>query len=224
MTEKDIERIVSLTLQRLRPPTLLLISEAQEYREIIHSRLSSCDCLFRLAFEKGEEETMWYSLGNVYEGEGWLHALSSVPHRAMVIPFMSYSLAADVINGLMHRSFAKAIHQALSCGLPVFALHYYCDPDSEINRLKGNGAHPGYVKHVQATLMALKQMGVTLCSLDELISNLLGSECPNALMPARRYITINDIINNKVKVDVPGLLLTDAASDYLKNQKTSNVN
>jgi len=219
MTEKDIERIVALTLQRLRPPTLLLISEAQEYQKIIHARLEACHCVYRLAFEGGAEEALWHSLGNVHEDEGWLRTLSSVPYRAMVIPFLSYALAADVVNGVMHRSFAKAIHQALSCGLPVFALPYYCDPDSEINRLKGNSAHPGYVKHVQATLLTLKNMGVTLCSLDELIANLMGSEISDARASVRRYITVNDIINKRVKTDIPGALLTDAASDYLKNQK-----
>lgn len=219
MTERDIERLVALTLQRLCRPTLLLISEAQEYREIIYSRLASCDCAYRLAFEGDEEEASRRSLGAGFHNEAWVDNLSPISYSAMVIPFLSYSLAADVVNGVIRRPFAKAIHQALSSGLPVLALHYYCDPESEINRIKGKNPHLGYIEHVQATLMTLRRMGVTLCSLDALIAKLNGSETSDAAAVTRRYITLNDIINKKVKVDGSGLLLTDAASDYLKKKK-----
>ena len=220
MTESDIERVVALTLQRLHPPTLLLIAEPQDYQQTIHLRLGSCDCDFRIALDKTADEEQWKSLGQIMTTNDVLRSLCMDAYHAVVIPFMPYSLAADIVNGAMHSLFVQMIHQALCRDLPVLALRYYCDPLSELNQLKGAVKNQNYIQFMQAKLATLKSIGVTLCTLDELIEKLSGNsnEMPVAKV-ARRYVTLSDLTQDPTISAMDGALLTDAASDYIRQKK-----
>jgi hypothetical protein len=55
---------------------------------------------------------------------------------ALLLPFLDYPLAADLVNGTCN-PVARRVHDALLSGLPVLALRYHCDPASELNQLRG---------------------------------------------------------------------------------------
>ena len=59
------------------------------------------------------------------------------PYRALVLPFLDYPLAMDLLSGSLQSPVARRLHDALLSGLPVLALRYHCDPASELNQLLG---------------------------------------------------------------------------------------
>lgn len=222
MTDEQIECLVERIIQRLKPPVLVMVTAATGYRHAIRQRLAGCGESLHLALDSGiEDGEQWQALGKTLPAADWQNALPSAPYKALLLPFLDYPLAADLVNGSLHSPLARRVHDALLSGLPVLALRYYCDPGSELNQLLGAQPDTAYAGHMQATLARLADCGVTLCTMNELLER-LASGCeaaPVLTSTTRRYLTVTDVVNNPALACAPEAQLTDAAIDFLKNRK-----
>ncbi len=223
MTDEQMEYLVERIIQRLRAPVLVMVGPAAGYRQAIRSRLAGCGQRLQLALDESvTDAALWQAVGETLPSNAWQEALPSTAWRAVVVPFLDYPLAADLVNGTLQNPQARRLHAALLTGMPVLALRYHCDPASELNQLRGADSTTPYAGHMQSTLTRLTACGVTLCTMNELLAKLAaGTEAP-AQAPtagARRYLTVTDIVNNPALACAPAAQLTDAAIDFLKNRK-----
>lgn len=221
MTDEQIEGLVARVLQRLRPPVLVMVTAADGYRAAIRQRLASCGYPLRLALEDGlADAAAWREVGEIIPSSAWQDALPSAPWRAVLLPFLDYPLASDLLNGTRSSPLARCAHEALLKGIPVLALRYHCDPLSELNQLRGAQADSAYTGHLLATLARLESCGVFLGTMNELLATLDAPTAPAAASgEPRRYLTVTDVVNNPALAADPHAQLTDAAIDYLKNRK-----
>ena len=221
MTDEQIEGLVARVLQRLRPPVLVMVTAADGYRAAIRQRLAGSGYPLRFALEDGlADAAAWREVGEIIPSSAWQDALPSAPWRAVLLPFLDYPLASDLLNGTLSSPFARCAHEALLAGIPVLALRYHCDPLSELNQLRGAQADSAYAGHLQATLARLESCGVFLGTMNELLATLDAPTAPAAASgEPRRYLTVTDVVNNPALAAAPHAQLTDAAIDYLKNRK-----
>ncbi|WP_370611309.1 hypothetical protein [Klebsiella aerogenes] len=221
MTDEQIEGLVARVLQRLRPPVLVMVTAADGYRAAIRQRLAGSGYPLRLALEDGlADAAAWREVGEIIPSSAWQDALPSAPWRAVLLPFLDYPLASDLLNGTLISPLARCAHEALLAGIPVLALRYHCDPLSELNQLRGAQADSAYAGHLQATLARLESCGVFLGTMNELLATLDAPTAPAAASgEPRRYLTVTDVVNNPALAAAPHAQLTDAAIDYLKNRK-----
>ncbi|HCD5423242.1 TPA: hypothetical protein ACNVBB_003896 [Klebsiella aerogenes] len=221
MTDEQIEGLVARVLQRLRPPVLVMVTAADGYRAAIRQRLAESGYPLRLALEDGlADAAAWREVGEIIPSSAWQDALPSAPWRAVLLPFLDYPLASDLLNGTLSSPLARCAHEALLAGIPVLALRYHCDPLSELNQLRGAQADSAYAGHLQATLARLESCGVFLGTMNELLATLDAPTAPAAASgEPRRYLTVTDVVNNPALAAAPHAQLTDAAIDYLKNRK-----
>ncbi|HBT3241302.1 TPA: hypothetical protein MBF77_004010 [Klebsiella aerogenes] len=221
MTDEQIEGLVARVLQRLRPPVLVMVTAADGYRAAIRQRLAGSGYPLRLALEDGlADAAAWREVGEIIPSSAWQDALPSAPWRAVLLPFLDYPLASDLLNGTLSSPLARCAHEALLAGIPVLALRYHCDPLSELNQLRGAQADSAYTGHLQATLARLESCGVFLGTMNELLATLDAPTAPAAASgEPRRYLTVTDVVNNPALAAAPHAQLTDAAIDYLKNRK-----
>ena len=225
MTDEQIERLVERMLQRLQPPLLVMGTATKGYREAIRSRLAGCGHRLHLALEEGIEDAMqWKPLGDAVASSVWQQTLPQTPYRALVLPFLDYPLAMDLLSGTLRSPVAQRVHDALLTGLPVFALRYHCDPASELNQLLGAQPNSAYAGHMHAALTRLSEIGVTLCNINELLETLAsGDEAApvpaSTTSTARRYLTVSDVEMNPLLASAPEAQLTDAAIDFLKSNR-----
>lgn len=221
MTDEQIEGLVARILQRLRPPVLVMVTAADGYRAAIRQRLAESGYPLRLALEDGlADAAAWREVGEIIPSSAWQDALPSAPWRAVLLPFLDYPLASDLLNGTLSSPLARCAHEALLAGIPVLALRYHCDPLSELNQLRGAQADSAYAGHLQATLARLESCGVFLGTMNELLATLDAPTAPAAASgEPRRYLTVTDVVNNPALAAAPHAQLTDAAIDYLKNRK-----
>lgn len=221
MTDEQIEALITRIIRRLQPPVLVLVAAAVGYRRIIRHRLAGCGQNLHLAIDEGVSDAeKWREIGEALPAAAWRQALPSLPYRALLVPFLDYSLAAELAQGTLRSPVAMRIHDALLAGMPVLALRYHCDPASELNQLRGAAVHASYAGQIQARLARLTECGVTLCTMNELLERLTAdSEVAAPVGGARRYLTVTDVVDNPALASAPGRQLTDAASDFLKNRK-----
>ncbi len=221
MTDEQIEGLVARVLQRLLPPVLVMVTAADGYRAAIRQRLAGSGYPLRLALEDGlADAAAWREVGEIIPSSAWQDALPSAPWRAVLLPFLDYPLASDLLNGTLSSPLARCAHEALLAGIPVLALRYHCDPLSELNQLRGAQADSAYAGHLQATLARLESCGVFLGTMNELLATLDAPTAPAAASgEPRRYLTVTDVVNNPALAAAPHAQLTDAAIDYLKNRK-----
>lgn len=222
MTEQQLDRLVSQIIQRLQPPVLVMVTPAQGYRHAIRQRLAGCGQTLHLALDGAiEDAEQWQALGETLPVAQWHNALPAAPYKALLLPFLDYPLAADLLNGSLQSPVARRLHDALLAGIPVLALRYHCDPHSELNQLRGVQTDSAYAAHVKTTLARLESCGVVLCTMNSLLEKLTsGVQRPTATPgDARRYLTVTDIVNNPALAEAPDAVLTDAAVDFLKAQK-----
>lgn len=225
MTDEQIERLVERMLQRLQPPLLVMVTATKGYREAIRSRLAGCGHRLHLALEEGIEDAMqWKPLGDAVASSVWQQTLPQTPYRALVLPFLDYPLAMDLLSGTLRSPVAQRVHDALLTGLPVFALRYHCDPASELNQLLGAQPNSAYAGHMHAALTRLSEIGVTLCNINELLETLASGDdaAPvpaSTTSTARRYLTVSDVERNPLLASAPEAQLTDAAIDFLKSNR-----
>lgn len=222
MTNQQMEALVERIVQRLRPPVLVMVTAAAGYRHAIRQRLAGCGESLHLALDSGiDDGEQWQSIGKTLPAADWQYGLPSAAYKALLLPFLDYPLAADLVNGSLHSPLARRVHDALLSGLPVLALRYHCDPASELNQLRGAQPDTAYAGHMQATLSRLAECGVTLCTMNELLEK-LASGREATVAPAsgpRRYLTVTDVVNNPALAGAPQAQLTDAAIDFIKSRK-----
>lgn len=221
MTDAQTERLVTLILARLQPPVLVMVTPALGYRHVIRQRLAGCGERLHLALESDiADGEQWRELGEKLPD--WQRALPQTRYKALLLPFLDYPLAAELVSGTLQSPVARRLHDALLAGIPVLALRYHCDPRSELNQLRGCSDNSRYAAHVEATLSRLTAIGVTLCTLNEMLEKLAsGTDRPTADATTRRYLTVTDIVNNPSLAGAPNVVLTDAAVDFIKaKQKT----
>ena len=222
MTDQQMEDLVERIIQRLRPPVLVMVTAAAGYRHAIRQRLAGCGESLHLALDSGiDDGEQWRAIGKTLPAADWQQELPSVSYNALLLPFLDYPLAADLVKGSLHGPVARRVHDALLSGLPVLALRYHCDPASELNQLRGAQPDSAYAGHMQATLARLAECGIALCTMNELLEKLAsgrGATAPSASGP-RRYLTVTDVVNNPALACAPEAQLTDAAIDFLKNRK-----
>lgn len=222
MTDEQIECLVERIIQRLRPPVLVMVTAAAGYRHAIRQRLAGCGESLHLALDGGiEDGEQWQAIGKTLYAADWQNALPSAPYKALLLPFLDYPLAADLVNDSLHSPLTRRVHDALISGLPVLALRYHCDPTSELNQLLGAQPNAAYAGHIQSTLARLAECGVTLCTMNELLARLASASevTTPPVSAARRYLTVTDVVNNPALASAPEAQLTDAAIDFLKNRK-----
>ena len=222
MTDQQMEDLVERIIQRLRPPVLVMVTAAAGYRHAIRQRLAGCGESLHLALDSGiGDGEQWRAIGKTLAAADWQQELPSASYKALLLPFLDYPLAADLLKGSLHSPVARRVHDALLSGLPVLALRYHCDPGSELNQLRGAQPDSAYAGHMQATLARLAECGIALCTMNELLEKLAsgrGATAPSASGP-RRYLTVTDVVNNPALACAPEAQLTDAAIDFLKNRK-----
>ncbi|MGZ0751775.1 hypothetical protein [Kluyvera sichuanensis] len=219
MSEQQIDRLVAQILQRLQPPVLVMVTAADGYRQAIRQRLAGCGQRLVLAMDETLEDTAaWHQLGEVLP----LSGEPPMGYKALLLPFLDYPQAADLVNGTLQSPVARRLHEALLAGIPVLALRYHCCPHSELNQLRGAVIDSAYTAHIDATLARLAACGVTLCTMNELLEKLttgVTAPAPAPLAATRRYLTVTDIVNNPSLAARPDVVLTDAAVDYVKTKK-----
>ena len=219
MSEQQIDRLVAQILQRLQPPVLVMVTAADGYRQAIRQRLAGCGQRLVLAMDETlEDAAAWHQLGEILP----LSGEPPMGYKALLLPFLDYPQAADLVNGTLHSPVARRLHEALLAGIPVLALRYHCCPHSELNQLRGAVIDSAYTAHIDATLARLAACGVTLCTMNELLEKLttgVTAPAPAPLAATRRYLTVTDIVNNPSLAARPDVVLTDAAVDYVKTKK-----
>ncbi|WP_438437726.1 hypothetical protein [Kluyvera sichuanensis] len=219
MSEQQIDRLVAQILQRLQPPVLAMVTAADGYRQAIRQRLAGCGQRLVLAMDETlEDAAAWHQLGEVLP----LSGEPPMGYKALLLPFLDYPQAADLVNGTLQSPVARRLHEALLAGIPVLALRYHCCPHSELNQLRGAVIDSAYTAHIDATLARLAACGVTLCTMNELLEKLttgVTAPAPAPLAATRRYLTVTDIVNNPSLAARPDVVLTDAAVDYVKTKK-----
>ncbi|MFU0919564.1 hypothetical protein [Kluyvera sichuanensis] len=219
MSEQQIDRLVAQILQRLQPPVLVMVTAADGYRQAIRQRLAGCGQRLVLAMDETlEDAAAWHQLGEVLP----LSGEPPMGYKALLLPFLDYPQAADLVNGTLQSPVARRLHEALLAGIPVLALRYHCCPHSELNQLRGAVIDSAYTAHIDATLARLATCGVTLCTMNELLEKLttgVTAPAPTPLAATRRYLTVTDIVNNPSLAGRPDVVLTDAAVDYVKTKK-----
>ncbi|WP_265669477.1 hypothetical protein [Klebsiella grimontii] len=222
MTDQQMEDLVERIIQRLRPPVLVMVTAAAGYRHAIRQRLAGCGESLHLALDSGiDDGEQWRAIGKTLPAADWQQGLPSASYKALLLPFLDYPLAADLVKGSLHSPVARRVHDALLGGLPVLALRYHCDPASELNQLRGAQPDTAYAGHMQATLARLAECGIALCTMNELLEKLASGREATAASAnnPRRYLTVTDVVNNPALACAPEAQLTDAAIDFLKNRK-----
>lgn len=109
MTDEQIEGLVTRILQRLRPPVLVMVTAADGYRAAIRQRLAGCGYPLRLALEEGlADATAWREVGEIIPSSTWQDLLPSAPWRAVLLPFLDYPQASDLLNGTLRNPVSAA--------------------------------------------------------------------------------------------------------------------
>lgn len=222
MQREIIDRLVNEVLSRMRPPALVLLTAADGYRDIIRTRLQRCQTftpviLFSDNAREFHTEADWGQLGPITSLTeiSQTGALDNI--ERVLIPFLDFSTAAEVANGLLQSEAARFIHLARMSGRQIMALDYNCNPASELNQLKGlnrAGENTPLADH----LPKLVTQGIELCTLDQMLSAKPTISEREVVAPAQAYITLSELkrLNGH---SPPGAKLTDLALEYSRGKK-----
>ena len=108
MTDEQMEYLVERIIQRLRPPVLVMVGPAAGYRQAIRSRLAGCGQRLQLALDESvTDAALWQAVGETLPSNALQEALPSTAWRAVVVPFLDYPLAADLVNGTLQNPQAR---------------------------------------------------------------------------------------------------------------------
>ena len=100
MTDQQMEDLVERIIQRLRPPVLVMVTAAAGYRHAIRQRLAGCGESLHLALDSGiGDGEQWRAIGKTLAAADWQQELPSASYKALLLPFLDYPLAADLVKG-----------------------------------------------------------------------------------------------------------------------------
>lgn len=221
MQREIIDKLVNEVLSRMRPRALVLLTAAAGYKEIIQARLKQCKTFSPviLVADNAHEfhpEEEWSQIGlfTTLPEITQIGALDNI--ERVLIPFLDFSTAAELAEGLLQTDSAKLIHQALMSGKPIMALDYNCNPSSELNQLKGLGNGRENILLTNRVPM-LATRGIQICTLDQMLSVVPATTAvtEDTVPP---YITLSDLKRRNGQAP-PGAKLTDLALEYSRRKK-----
>jgi len=227
MHEDLVEKLVNEILYRLKKKVLILLTAADGYQDIIFSRLQCCqDTAFTMIIadtaRKYHDENSWNQLGPIIHTS----AITQPGHLdffdAIYIPFLDFITFSEVANGLFHSEAAIIIHHALMSNKPIICLSYNCNPDSELNQIKGLSRGTPE-NHFTDAERKLTKKGMLFSSLDQMIDkkSTLEELTPSNLSNASPYITLSEVVNHNR--DYSGeRRLTDLAREYLREKNATH--
>lgn len=80
--------------------------------------------------------------------------------RHYLFPILTKA-GGEIINGLMISEEGTLIHSALAKNIPIIALPYFCQPNSEINQILGLNQNEHYNLVLKQNIERLISMGIT---------------------------------------------------------------
>lgn len=229
MDNQLIERIVAEIEKRMKKSVLLALTPALGYQDEICQRLKTFSnirfSLFVTASIKDcHDLENWRHLGEMYRADVF-NINHLAPYQALFVPFFDKKLVGEIVNGLFISEEGQLIHAALAQNIPVIALSYFCQPESEINEILGLNKNKEYNLLIQENITRLKSMGVIFCSMSEVEVNLIDNKKDSKIKPEiknennNRYITLNEVMNKPGEYRLSKDKLTDSAIEYLKSLK-----
>ncbi|MGL4861217.1 MAG: hypothetical protein ACRC5A_16085 [Enterobacteriaceae bacterium] len=245
MTQEHIDAIAAEVLRRLKKRVLILLTNARGYRTEIYARLrvqQSAAFSFLLAQDATEAHCpqRWGKLGPV---------LTYAPERltelgnfdALLLPFLDFSTLSKIANGVIDNEITEITSQALLRGIRVLAFDYNCNPASELNAILGCDQNSEYSRLFQQHIKTASGLGMQFISVNELVGTLTGAQekrpavqispGPRAVVTSspvassavpettNRYITLQDLMEQRVTHLTPEMKLTALAQEYLKENR-----
>ncbi|QAV22755.1 hypothetical protein [Proteus hauseri] len=233
MDNQLIERIVAEIEKRMKKSVLLALTPAPGYRDEICQRIGTFSVIRFSLFVTAQAQTChdlskWCHLGDIYKADEFdINQLSS--YGALFIPYFDKKLVGEIVNGLFISEEGKLIHSALAQNIPVIALPYFCQPESELNEILGLNKNKEYNLLIQENINRLKLLGVCFYSINEVETYLVNNDVnlnkklehyPEIKKENNnRYITLNEVMNKPGEYCLSQDKLTDSAIEYLKSLK-----
>ena len=233
MDNQLIERIIAEIEKRMKKSVLLALTPAPGYQDEICQRIGTFSTVhFSLFVTQSAKEShdlaKWRHLGDMHSAHEFnLNLLAA--YQALFIPFLDKKLVGEIVNGLFISEEGQLIHAALAQNIPVIALPYFCQPESELNEILGLNKNKQYNLLIQENINQLKSMGIIFCSMNEVEDNLTNYDINNEVIPEYkpeikketndRYITLNEVMNKPGEYSLSQDKLTDSAIEYLKSLK-----
>lgn len=218
------DQLVEEILRRLQKKVLLLLTRGDGYRDEIFTRLRAMEnvAFTVAAADDVHDADRWATLGGLRPLDEFAAPQSMAPYHTLLLPFLDVVTVAELADARPLSTVSRVTHHALLAGKAVLALPYHCDPGSELNRVRGLGKNPAYAARIQAHLAALAGCGVSLCDLDDAERQLSGIHATPPVATATttaHYLTLRDVMADQRLAQTPGARLTDAALDYLKQNR-----
>ena len=108
MTDEQIEGLVTRILQRLRPPVLVMVTAADGYRAAIRQRGGLRLPAAPRAGGGSRRRHRVARGGRDYPVIDRQDLLPSAPWRAVLLPFLDYPQASDLLNGTLRNPVSAA--------------------------------------------------------------------------------------------------------------------
>lgn len=233
MDNQLIERIIEEIEKRMKKSVLLVLTPAPGYRDEIYQRITQFSHLRFSIFVTAQAQgchdlSKWRHLGDMYKADELdINTLSS--YRALFIPYFDKKLVGEIVNGLFISEEGKLIHSALAQNIPIIALPYFCQPESELNEIIGLNQNREYNLLIQENINKLKSLGICFYSINEIEAYVIDNKnsvndyfkYPPEIKKENnnRYITLNEVMNKPGEYCLSQDKLTDSAIEYLKSLK-----
>lgn len=233
MDNQLIERIVAEIEKRMKKSVLLALTPAPGYQDEIYQRINTFSHIRFSLFVTTQAQachdlSKWRHLGDMYKADEFdINALSS--YGALFVPYFDKKLVGEIVSGLFISEEGKLIHSALAQNIPVMALPYFCQPESELNEILGLNKNKEYNLLIQENINRLKSLGVSFYSINEIETYLVNNKVNLNTKPEcypeikkennNRYITLNEVMNKPGEYHLSQDKLTDSAIEYLKSLK-----
>ncbi|MCT6516863.1 hypothetical protein GY03_06175 [Proteus vulgaris] len=233
MDNQLIERIVAEIEKRMKKSVLLALTPAPGYQDEIYQRINTFSHIRFSLFvttqaQVSHDLSKWRHLGDMYNASEFDYQQLSTYH-ALFVPYFDKKLVGEIINGLFISEEGKLIHSALAQNIPVMALPYFCQPESELNEILGLNKNKEYNLLIQENISRLKSMGIIFQSINDIEANLINYDVSYKTKPEykpkikqkenNRYITLNEVMNKPGEYHLSQDKLTDSAIEYLKSLK-----
>ncbi|MEQ4988564.1 hypothetical protein ACBQ20_13335 [Proteus vulgaris] len=231
MDNQLIERIVAEIEKRMKKSVLLALTPAPGYQDEICQRINTFSHIRFSLFvttpaQESHDLSKWRHLGDIHKADEFdINNLSS--YHALFVPYFDKKLVGEIINGLSMSEEGELIHSALTQNIPVMALPYFCQPESELNEILGLNKNKEYNLLIQENINRLKLLGVSFYSINEIETYLIDNNHnkKTGYYPEikkennNRYITLNEVMNKPGEYCLSQDKLTDSAIEYLKSLK-----
>ncbi|WP_099076267.1 hypothetical protein [Proteus alimentorum] len=233
MDNQLIERIVAEIEKRMKKSVLLALTPAPGYQDEICQRINTFSHIRFSLFvttqaQVSHDLSKWRHLGEMHNASEFDCQQLSTYH-ALFVPYFDKKLVGEIINGLFISEEGKLIHSALAQNIPVIALPYFCQPESELNEILGLNKNKEYNLLIQENISRLKSMGIMFHPINDVEANLINYDVSHQVKPEykpeikqennNRYITLNEVMNKPGEYHLSQDKLTDSAIEYLKSLK-----